>query len=434
MQNVAGVTTARMKSRIRDAYSWLALKEPYAVPDDVLLYAPGALRIAISLLLVVGTVISIPYIIEHVADARLLSIRLLIIGLTALGAVLTFRYADKHYRTWVLLTSFVGISANLFFITLTDGPNINPHASILVIYVIGTGLCLGRRGVLISSVWLAINYLMLGLISSWSIWPHPTELSAERVQSENLSAIFVLMLILVPLLVGYMGKVERNVKSLRSLNAEQAQLLHRVFVTREAERTRIAHVLHEGAVQDIAALARAVRNGEDEKAVLQRLDNILAELRTLSSDLHPPGLNILGLPSALEQLAEQFEEAASIQIEVSAPEEEQLDPTVRIILFRIAQEALSNIQKHSRAQRAWLRLEQHTEELTLEVRDDGRGFDVEPMLHQAIRAGHFGLATLHELAQSIGGTLQIASDPRLGTKVTVNVPQRSLQLLNSPAK
>src|SRR4051794_9589114 len=103
MQTAGWLTNNRIKTAARNAYSWIALTEPGAVPDDVLLYAPGALRVAIVLLLAVGTLVSIPYIFEHLADARLLSIRLLIIGLTAIGAVLTFRYADKYYRTWVLL-------------------------------------------------------------------------------------------------------------------------------------------------------------------------------------------------------------------------------------------------------------------------------------------------------------------------------------------
>ena len=94
------------------------------------------------------------------------------------------------------------------------------------------------------------------------------------------------------------------------------------------------------------------------------------------------------------------------------------------MLFRIAQEALTNIQKHSNAQHAWLQLEQVEQTLVLVIRDDGQGFDANPTLRRAIQAGHLGLATMHELASSIGGGLKIVSTPRHGTAVRVTAPYR----------
>lgn len=357
--------------------------------------------------------------------------RLIIIALTAVGAVLTFKYAGKHYRAWVLLTALLGISATLFFLTYMDGPNVNAHAAILITYVVGAGLCLGRRGVVFSSLWLALNYLLLAMLANWNLWPRPVVVSVEKVQHENLSTMFFLLLILIPLLLGYMAQIEKSIRKLRQSSVEHERLLQRLITVREEERRRIAHILHEGPVQGIAALRLMVlnemsRNEMSRNEIIPVIDDALAELRTLSSDLYPASLTLYGLPVALDQLADQHQQVGATEVQVRSrePELESIDPQVGIVLFRIAQEALNNIRKHSNAQRAWIQLEQENNTLTLEVRDDGQGFDVEPVLRQAVQTGHLGLATLHELALSVGGTLRIESRPREGTLVMVSVPYR----------
>ncbi len=174
-------------------------------------------------------------------------------------------------------------------------------------------------------------------------------------------------------------------------------------------------------MQDLGALRLAILNGEGPKDIIPVVDTVLTQLRSLSSELHPAGLNLFGLSTALEQLAHQNEQEGTIQVKLSSSAPERLDPQVGIVLFRIAQEALSNARKHSSARQVWIRLDQGNNALTLEVQDNGKGFDVEPVLRRAVQTDHLGLAMLHELALSIRGNLRIISRPGHGTTITVSV-------------
>lgn len=390
--------------------------------SGVLLYAPDAIRLASLVFFVVGVVFSILYISENWGDTRLVLIRLLVVLLTGLGTTLTFIFVRKYYRAWVLIAALLGISATLWVVTYMDGPNINPHAAIVVLYVMGAGFCLGRRGVIISSIWLVLNYLLLILLSYWNVWPQPPTVPVAKLQYENVSAIFFLMLILLPVLLGYLALVEQSIKQLKGSHQEQQRLLQRLIAVQEGEREHIAHILHEGTIQDMAALRLAVLNEQSTKDVILVIDTMLQQLRTLSGDLYPASLHLYGLPTALDQLAAQHERASYIQIQVSHTELQCSDPQIGIVLYRIAQEALNNVRKHSNAQHVWANLGESNNVLSLEVRDDGQGFDVEPVQRQAVQTGHLGLATLHELALSVGGTLGITSQPGQGTIVTVAVP------------
>lgn len=415
-------TPTKLTSLSRNAYRWLAPEGFGAISGDVLLYAPGAIRIATLLFFIVGVVFSVPYMLEHWGDTRLVLIRLFVVALSGVGTAVTFIYVRRYYKRWVLLATLFGISSILIAVTYMDGLNVNPHAAIVIMYVIGAGFCLGRRGVAISLVWLVLNYLLLYILANSNVWPHPTTISVERVQHENASATFFLILILTPLLLGYLALVERSIKELRKSHAEQESLLQRLIAVQEGERARIAHLLHEGPVQDMAALRLAIRNEASESETISMVDTVLTQLRTLSSNLHPATLDLYGLPSALDQLAAQHGHDGAMHVEVSHPQFERVYPQVEIVLFRIAQEALNNVRKHSNAQHVWVRLEEGKDAISLEVRDDGLGFDVEPVQRQAVQSGHLGLATLHELALSVGGTLRIASRPGQGATVTVSVP------------
>ncbi len=407
---------------MKGTYSWLKPQGPVTISNGVLLYAPNVIRAGMIIFCAVGIVFSVPYSLEHLSDPRLVATRVFVVGLACFATFLISILIEKHYRTCILVCMFFGTSVTLLTTTYMDGPNINPHAMLVVVYLLGAGLCLGRRGAVITLGWLILNFLILGAVAGLGVWPHPTGISVAQVQHENISALFFMLLSLTPVLLGYLAVVERSISELRQSHTDQAHLLQRLIAAREGERKSLSHVLHEGPVQDLGALRFAVLNNASPKELIALVDSAVHQLRTLSSNLRPPILDHYGLSAALDQLTVQ--RGGTAELNVSAQRLERLDPDLEIALFRIAQEALTNIQKHSTARHAWIRLEHKGDSLVLEVRDDGEGFDVGPALRRTVQSGHFGLATMHELATSIQGKLQIASAPREGTTITVTAPCR----------
>jgi signal transduction histidine kinase len=148
----------------------------------------------------------------------------------------------------------------------------------------------------------------------------------------------------------------------------------------------------------------------------------VAMLRGLISDLRPPVLDTSGLLGALDYLAGRIGRETDIIVDVSSRIGSRLDPALEVVIFRVVQEALSNIRKHAEAQHAWIRLERHGAELQLEVRDDGRGFAVQAGIQRALATGHIGRASMRERVEAVGGSLVIESTPRQGTVLRFTMP------------
>jgi signal transduction histidine kinase len=168
-----------------------------------------------------------------------------------------------------------------------------------------------------------------------------------------------------------------------------------------------------GAVED--GLAGLVRLRTD-------VQGAVAMLRALISDLRPPVLDTSGLLGALDYLAGRVGRETPIIVDVSSRIGSRLDPALEVVVFRLVQEALSNIRKHAQAQHAWIRLERRGDDLHLEVRDDGQGFAVTRGMQRALATGHIGLASMRERVEAVGGTLAIESTPRKGTVLHFTLP------------
>ena len=155
-------------------------------------------------------------------------------------------------------------------------------------------------------------------------------------------------------------------------------------------------------------------------------EQTIANLRRIVRGLRPIYLEDLGLAAALEMLAKESTQVGStpVKFEVSG-ESHRLAPEVEVALYRMAQEALSNAQQHAQAFQIWLQLRFTPETVTLTIGDDGAGFEVPEMPDVYARQGHFGLLSLTERAELIGGDLKIWSGGK-GTKIEVTVPQTSI--------
>jgi signal transduction histidine kinase len=208
-----------------------------------------------------------------------------------------------------------------------------------------------------------------------------------------------------------------------------------VTQSQEDERRRVARELHDQVIQDLIALSRRLEllqaddvrpenRGElaQQQAMIHRT---IEETRRIIRDLRPIALEDLGLIAAIEGLVMGGSEELSRWPQVRLNIQGQPCPMpsmMEVAIYRIIQEALSNIRLHSGARRAELGLDFAAKALTIEVSDDGRGFQVPDSVNRLAQLGNFGLLGIQERVWGIGGTLNIASAPGAGTRLTMVIP------------
>jgi signal transduction histidine kinase len=198
---------------------------------------------------------------------------------------------------------------------------------------------------------------------------------------------------------------------------------------REKERKRLAREIHDGPVQDLHGLhlhlARKQPNGSN--GVEEELMRVTRELRAMSANLHPPALERFGLPAALRSHARRLRDHNdALEIDIQAEiGEESLSEDLRLALFRIAQEAMSNAAQHAAPDRISVEVKCEDPTVSLRVVDDGQGFDVPETLDAKAADGHYGLLGMKERADSVDAALTIRSDPETGTEVEVVAPHHA---------
>jgi signal transduction histidine kinase len=227
---------------------------------------------------------------------------------------------------------------------------------------------------------------------------------------------------------------------------ERRRLLGRVLQAGEDERTRIAHDLHDGPVQQLAVLNYDIYRARKRLAelagradaeeltgdlqetdeVLEGVENGLGDevrvLRQLMGALRPPVLDNRGFSEALGEHARRFEQETGITVDIGVGLTTRLPQEIETILYRITQESLNNVAKHAKAGQVTVTVDQLDDgRVRLRVRDDGVGFDVSNTA-QLLREGHFGLAGMRERASLVDGTLEIGSIPGHGTTIEVRLP------------
>jgi PAS domain S-box-containing protein len=202
----------------------------------------------------------------------------------------------------------------------------------------------------------------------------------------------------------------------------------RLIAAQEAEHKRIAAELHDSMGQNLLLIknlaemslrASAPEPIQEHAATIKQLaGECIAEARRISRDLHPPQLDHLGLQRALQSMLEQIAQASRIEFTSKFEAVDELFPQEAAInLYRIVQECLNNILKHSQASRVNLRLERDVHEVLLRIEDDGVGFD-------ALSGGSkgLGLRNITERVRMLGGKLSVASSPGEGTSIEITIP------------
>jgi PAS domain S-box-containing protein len=205
---------------------------------------------------------------------------------------------------------------------------------------------------------------------------------------------------------------------------QHMEFASRLQTMQDEERRRLARELHDSVDQTLAALSMniAIIQAQSDKLDLSGaravsenahlVDQVSREIRTISHLLHPPLLDIAGLASALRWYVDGFSERSNIKVDLEIPSDfGRLPDELEIAIFRIVQECLTNIHRHSGSNTATIRLHQESHHLTVQVQDSGKGIRPEKQ-RELIESGRggVGFAGMRERLRPLGGTLEIKSD------------------------
>ena len=227
----------------------------------------------------------------------------------------------------------------------------------------------------------------------------------------------------------------RLYQELQEKDRIRAEILRQVITAQEDERRRVARELHDVTSQALttlavrleAAMATPLAAGDRLESRLRDLrpllDQTSKEVHRLIYDLRPSLLDDLGLAAAVRSCAHNALDGAGIEVHVEVVgRERRLASATEIAIFRIMQEAITNVARHARAESVYISLEFREAAVCLQIEDDGEGFDVAKVLEEADVSSCFGLLGMKERAELLGGGLEVATGVGEGTRVTVEIP------------
>lgn len=229
---------------------------------------------------------------------------------------------------------------------------------------------------------------------------------------------------------------ERKEAEQRAESASSALRTYAAHIvnSQEEERKRIARELHDDTIQTVALLCRKLENisaeGSLSSPAVDELreakaisEGIMDRLRHLARGIRPPILDDLGIVASIGRLLLDVTQLTGMEGKIQQTgEERRLLPEVEIGIFRIAQEALWNIGRHSRATSVVVTVIFAEDHFGLELSDNGIGFTVPPSLRELSSSGHLGLLGMQERIELVGGKLEIQSSPNKGTKISIVIP------------
>jgi two-component system, NarL family, sensor kinase len=249
-----------------------------------------------------------------------------------------------------------------------------------------------------------------------------------RFAGVTISSLLFFTVLLLPIVWRLLGRLQRS-------QSQREELLERAVDASIEERRRIAGTLHDGVVQELAATSFTVagaaaraetmgdpRLAQDLHAVAGTLRSSIGGLRSLLVDIFPANLHTGGLADALADLAAPLR-SRGIEVTLDLEQDEvDLDPEVERLVFRITQECLHNVRRHSGASSVRVAWRAEGGEMVLDVADDGRGFDPEEVLTSP-REGHFGVRVLADVASAAGADLSVSTAPGAGCHWRLRVPR-----------
>ncbi len=216
-------------------------------------------------------------------------------------------------------------------------------------------------------------------------------------------------------------------------SAKISRLHRQVLRAREEERKRVARDLHDLIIQSLVGVNyRVAEMRVDLKTIKDstlvetqdEIRRVMTDLRQICADLRPPSLDVLGLTSAIEAKAAEIEdgEPFRIRVMIEGNEDQEISEEVKLCIYRLVQESLINVQKHSDADRVEVWVQITSEKIMVSITDNGVGFEVPERFSELIQEKHFGLVGLKEMVEAVSGDFQINSKPGSGCVLSVEVP------------
>lgn len=225
---------------------------------------------------------------------------------------------------------------------------------------------------------------------------------------------------------------ERKARATR--RRERAEVMRQTFSIQENERLRISQDLHDSVAQTLLVNASTAHNMLEGKkrdqetlrkaleAIKQNSLSMVTEIRCICQDLRPSVLDNLGLVSSIKWLVDDLSEQTGMDVELTISGDPQgLTQDESVAVFRMVQEAMNNIKKHSDANHVSVDITSSQTGLSIVVKDNGHGFELPENVHRYGLSGKLGILGMHERAQSIGASLRIDSAVGRGTKVAIRV-------------
>jgi PAS domain S-box-containing protein len=229
-------------------------------------------------------------------------------------------------------------------------------------------------------------------------------------------------------------RAEEEIQRLNETLEELKDLVGKLVVGQEEEQRRVAYEVHEGLAQVASAAHLRLeafslkdspdteRSQADLEQALKLIEQTISDARRITANLRPTVLDDFGLPAAISLEVERLrKEGYRVEYEEGLGDE-RLPAMAENALFRVVQEALTNIQKHGQTQKMRIELRRREDEVYLEVRDYGRGFDLEATSPGSVLGKTVGIARMREWALLLGGQLKIHTKPGRGTSVVAKVP------------
>jgi len=269
------------------------------------------------------------------------------------------------------------------------------------------------------------------------ILAHATVLGVLGIASADAHAFSAAEVKLLEAIGQQLGVAIENARlwdDLREKERVRGQLLEKVIGAQEEERKRIARELHDDTGQAITSLMVGLRVASEtmeneSRARLGDLRDIAAQslesVKRLARELRPALLDDLGLAAALERYIANYRTNFGLNTDLQMTgfrNGDRVSPHIELALYRIIQEALTNIAKHARAQNVSIVVERKTRAVIAIIEDDGRGFDARTLFESAPEESKLGLHGMRERAELVGGRLQIESTPGVGSSVFVEIP------------
>lgn len=240
-------------------------------------------------------------------------------------------------------------------------------------------------------------------------------LQAETILNKNITIALLLALLLTFLLVAAVIYSRQKQKKIRTESRRALKYTRQLLEKTEEERRRIAGDLHDSVSHELLILKNALHAGHEGTGA--QIDVIINDIRTISRNLHPIMFEKVGLAASLEQLAERARSIHDLMVTADISYDGFLSTSDELQVYRIVQEALSNTIKYAEAFAAKITVMMRNDGLSIEIKDNGKGFDVAGKM-----AGNtaFGLHNIQERSKAIGGTARIHSD-RGGTVITIEI-------------